>query len=51
MQANPHCLFFYGADLIMRESLRGVGLGSDQGGSDNVLPFQNPYPGKLRVGV
>ena len=25
--------------------LRGLAL--DQGGSDKVLPFQNPYPGKL----
>ena len=25
-------------------------LGSDQGGYEKALPFQNPYHGKLRVG-
>ena len=28
----------------------GLGSASDKGGSDKFLPFQNPYPGKLRGG-
>ena len=29
----------------------GAGPALDQGGFDQFLPFQNPYPGKLRGGI
>ena len=52
---RPICLFCHAAAHLYyihrsRKFSEG-GPASDQGGSDKVLPFQNPYSGKLKRGL